>query len=116
PRSDPAVPPFARPADHWVGRPGNADGGKPGMNEGGKSDDRVVPANPPNKAMAAEAGEERRSAKGNTASKTPPGHRAGLGASNALDRVREAARRDKGARFTALLHHVDLPDSGRLTG
>jgi RNA-directed DNA polymerase len=85
------------------------------MNEGGKSDDCVVPANPPNKvtaaAGAAEVGEGRRSAKGNTASKTPPGHRAGSGASNALGRVREAARRDKGARFTALLHHVDL---GRL--
>ena len=26
--------------------------------------------------------------------------------SSALDRVRQAARRDKGARFTALLHHV----------
>ena len=25
-----------------------------------------------------------------------------------LDRVREVARRDKDARFTALLHHVDL--------
>jgi RNA-directed DNA polymerase len=82
------------------------------MNEDGKSDDCVVPANPPNKgpvtAGAAEVGEGRRSAKGNTAGKTPPGHRAGPGASNALDRVREAARRDKGARFTALLHHVDL--------
>ena len=83
------------------------------MNEGGKSDDCVVPANSPNKvtvaAGAAEVGEGRRSAKGNTASKTPPGHRAGPGASNALDRVREVAARDKGARFTALLHHVDLP-------
>ncbi|MDQ1247923.1 MAG: RNA-directed polymerase, partial [Actinomycetota bacterium] len=82
------------------------------MHEGGKSDDRVVPANLPNKvpaaAGAAEVGEGRRSAEGNTASKTPPGHRAGSGASNALDRVREVARRDKGARFTALLHHVDL--------
>ena len=36
------------------------------------------------------------------------GHRAGPGASNALGRVREVAARDKGARFTALLHHVDL--------
>jgi RNA-directed DNA polymerase len=25
-----------------------------------------------------------------------------------MDRVREVARRDQGARFTALLHHVDL--------
>jgi len=83
------------------------------MHEHGKSDDRVVPAIPPNKGPAvagtAEAVEGRRSAKGNTASKTPPGHCAGPGASNALDRVREAARRDKGTRFTALLHHVDVP-------
>ncbi len=82
------------------------------MHERGKPDDRVVPANPPDKgpavAGAAEAGEGRRSAKGNTVSKTPPGHSAGPGASSALDRVREAARRDKGTRFTALLHHVDL--------
>ena len=28
--------------------------------------------------------------------------------SQGLDRVRQAARRDKGARFTALLHHVSL--------
>jgi RNA-directed DNA polymerase len=82
------------------------------MNEDGKSDDRVVPVSPPNKGPAAagtaEVVEGRRSAKGNTASKTPPGHCAGPGASNALDRVREAAGRDKGTRFTALLHHVDL--------
>jgi RNA-directed DNA polymerase len=106
------IPPLAHPVDHWVGRLGNAFGGTPGMNEGGKSDGCVVPVNPPNKALAAvgaaEVGEGRRSAKGNTASKTPPGHRAGVGASSALDRVREVAVRDKGARFTALLHHVDL--------
>lgn len=111
-RENREIPPLARLADHWVGRPGNADGGTPGMNEGGKSDDCVVPANPPNKATVAagvaEVGEGRRSAKGNTGSKTPPGRSAGTGASSALDRVREVAVRDKGARFTALLHHVDL--------
>ena len=78
------------------------------MHERGKSDNPVVPANPPNKALAAEVGEERGLAKGNTASATRPGHRAGQGAPSALDRVRQAARRDKEARFTALLHHVDL--------
>jgi RNA-directed DNA polymerase len=82
------------------------------MYERGKSDGCVVPAIPlnnvPAAAGAAEAGEERRPAKGNTASKTPPGHCAGPGASNALDRVREAARKDRRTRFTALLHHVDL--------
>ncbi len=78
------------------------------MNEGGKSDERVVPARPANKAAAAESVEGRRSAEENTASKTRPGRRAGLGAPSALDRVREVARRDKEARFTALLHYVDL--------
>jgi hypothetical protein len=111
-RENREIPPLAHRVDRRVGRPGNAEGGTTGMNEGGKSDGRVVPANLPNKAPAAvgvaEAGEERRSAKGNTTSKTPPGHRAGSGVSSALDRVREAARRDKGTRFTALLHHVDL--------
>ena len=37
--------------------------------------------------------EERRPAKGNMASKTRPGHRAGQGALSALDRVREVARK-----------------------
>src|SRR5215217_3686843 len=80
------------------------------MNERGKSDGRVVPAKPANRAAgaAAELVEERRPAEGNTASKTRPGHSAGAGAPSALDRVREVARRDKDARFTALLHHVDV--------
>jgi RNA-directed DNA polymerase len=78
------------------------------MNGHGQSDRFVVPANPPNKAVAAEAGEERERAKGNTASETRPGHSAGPGVSSELDRVRQVARRDKEARFTALLHHVSL--------
>ena len=76
------------------------------MHERGKSDRFVVPANPPNKATAAEVGEERERAKGNTDGKTHPGPSAGTDASSALGRVREVARRDKDARFTALLHHV----------
>ena len=80
------------------------------MNDHGKSDMPVVPAKPSNNAGSpvAEVVEERGMTKGNTASKTRPGHRAGLGAPNALDRVRQVARRDKEARFTALLHHVDV--------
>ena len=81
------------------------------MNERGKSDSSVLPANPPNNTtteVVAEAGEERGLAKGNTTDLTRPGPRAGQGVSSGLDRVREAARRDKDARFTALLHHVDL--------
>jgi len=80
------------------------------MNERGKSDSPVVPAKLPNKAAsaAAEAVEERGLAKGNTASKTRPGHRAGPDAPSALGRVREVAREDREARFTALLHHVTV--------
>jgi RNA-directed DNA polymerase len=83
------------------------------MNERGKSDCLVVPVIPSNKTAraVAEVGEGRRRAKGNTDSKTHPGHSAGSGAPSALGRVREVARRDKDTRFTALLHHVSL---GRL--
>ena len=76
------------------------------MNGDGQSDGCVVPATPSNKALAAEAGEERRPVKGNTDSKTRPGRGAGQDVSSALGRVRQAARRDRSVRFTALLHHV----------
>jgi RNA-directed DNA polymerase len=78
------------------------------MNGHGQSDRSVVPANPLNKAAAAEAGEERERTEGNTAGETRPGRSAGLSVSSELDRVRQVARRDKEARFTALLHHVSL--------
>ena len=78
------------------------------MNGHGQSDRSVVPANPLNKAAAAEAGEERERTKGNTDGETRPGRSAGLGVSSGLDRVRQVAVRDKEARFSALLHHVDL--------
>jgi RNA-directed DNA polymerase len=80
------------------------------MNDHGKSDRPVLPAKPSNKAAraAAEMVEGRGLPEGNTASKPRPGHSAGQGASSALDRVRRAAQKDKEARFTALLHHVDL--------
>jgi RNA-directed DNA polymerase len=76
------------------------------MHERGKSDGCVVPVTPSNKASAAEVGEERQPVKGNTASKTRPGHSAGPDVSSALDRVRQVARRDRNARLSALLHHV----------
>jgi group II intron reverse transcriptase/maturase len=80
------------------------------MHERGKSDSPVVPAKPPNNAgrPAAEAVEERGLAKGNTEDPTRPGRSAGTDVSSGLDRVREIARQDRDARFTALLHHVDL--------
>ncbi len=77
------------------------------MNERGKSDSPVVPAKPPNKTSVAEVVEERGLAKGNTTRPTRPGRSAGPGVPHGLDRVRQVAREDKEARFTALLHHVD---------
>jgi RNA-directed DNA polymerase len=54
----------------------------------------------------AERVEERRQAKGNADRKTRTGLGAGKGVSSARDRIRRAAKTDKGRRFTALLHHV----------
>src|SRR5438128_6026545 len=80
------------------------------MDEREKSDSPILPTSPPNKAtqVAAEVGEGRGLAEGNTADPTRPGRSAGPDVANGLDRVREVARKDKEARFTALLHHVDL--------
>ncbi len=80
------------------------------MYEGEKSDGRVLPTRPANKAAraVAEPVEGRRPAKGSTASTTRPGHWTGPGVTSGLDRVRQATRKDKDAQFTALLHHVDV--------
>jgi RNA-directed DNA polymerase len=80
------------------------------MHGRGKSDDPVVPAKLPNNAQggAAEVVEGRGSAEGNAASETRSGPRAGQGALSELDRVRRMAATDREARFTALLHHVDV--------
>jgi group II intron reverse transcriptase/maturase len=81
------------------------------MNGPGKSDSAVVPGKPPNKAEepAAEGVEGRALAKGNlpepTALRTP-GRSGTPSAPSGLERVRQAARRDRKQRFTALLHHV----------
>ena len=56
----------------------------------------------------AESVEGRGSAKGNAAGETRPGPSAGQGALSELGRVRRVAATDKEARFTALLHHVDV--------
>jgi RNA-directed DNA polymerase len=83
------------------------------MHDRGKSDGLVVPAKPPNNTVVvAEAVEGRGPAEGNAASKTRAGRRAGQDASRALGRVRHRAMKDKEARFTALLHHVDADRLG----
>ncbi len=80
------------------------------MDDHEKSDRPIVPAKLPNKPglPGAEAVEGRGLPEGNTASESRPGRSAGLGVSSDLDRVRQAARKDRDARFTALLHHVTV--------
>src|SRR5512139_2956244 len=78
------------------------------MDGHGKSDSPIVSGKPPNNAVepAEESGERRGLAKGNSfGGATRRTQRRGS-VSNALDRVRQAARSDRKQRFTALLHHV----------
>jgi group II intron reverse transcriptase/maturase len=78
------------------------------MNERGKSDNSVVPAKSPNKAEgpAAEATEGRELAKGNSPERNALRTQSRDSTPSALERVRQAARKDRKQRFTALLHHI----------
>src|ERR1700736_1409485 len=101
--------PRAPAADGSAGRLGKVLDHTPGMHAGGKSDDRIVPKKPPNKdTRSAEAVEGRRSTEGNIGQGAAPRTQSRIGASSLLPGVRRAARRDRRARFTALLHHVTI--------
>jgi len=78
------------------------------MNGHGKSDRPTVPMKSPNKVeqLAAEGLEGRGLAKGNPRQQNAPRTPSREGAHNALERVRQAARKDRKLKFTALLHHV----------
>jgi len=86
------------------------------MNEHGKSDGPGVPMKSPNKAgqPATEGMEGSGPTKGNlpqqNASRTPSRE----DAPSALERVRQAASKDKELQFTALLHHIYNPETLRL--
>lgn len=81
------------------------------MNDRRESDSRVLPAKLANNAgddPAAELVEERRLDKGNTGQQNACRTQSrDVSASSALERVRQVAAKDRDARFTALLHHVD---------
>ena len=84
------------------------------MHSHGKSDRPIVPAKPPNEAEpgeAKEAVEGRGLAKGKAPERNMSRTQSRSGMSSALERIRQAARRDKGQRFTALLHHVYSMDT-----
>ena len=78
------------------------------MNGHGKSHSPIVPTKPPNKAgeTAAEGVEGRGLAKGNSREQNALRTQGRVSAQSALERVREAVRRDRKQRLTALFHHV----------
>jgi RNA-directed DNA polymerase len=94
-----------------VGRKENAMSGKSFMNGDGESYCGIVPTKQPNKgdgSSPAEVVEGRPKTKENTQRpnlcRTPSRESRPSG----LERVREAARKDKKLKFTALLHHVSI--------
>ena len=78
------------------------------MNGHGKSDRPVVPVKSPNNAgqPVAEGMEGRGLAKGKPRQQNAPRTPSRISTPSALERVRQAARKDRKLRFTALLHHV----------
>jgi hypothetical protein len=75
-----------------------------------KSDSAIVAKKPPNKTgkPAAEAAERRAGTKGNTGRHSTRRTQIRESVSQALDRVRQAARQRKKEKFTALLHHISV--------
>ena len=80
------------------------------MNADEKSDEVIGPMKQPNKegSPSAEAVEGRTSPEGNGDKTTAARTLRRNPASNGLDAVRQAARRSKSVRFTALLHHITV--------
>ena len=79
------------------------------MNGRGKSDSPIIPAKSSNKAEGpvVEATEGRGLAKGNSPERNASRTQGREDAPSALERVRQAATRDKKQRFTALFHHIN---------
>jgi retron-type reverse transcriptase len=74
----------------------------------GKSDRFIEPVKLPNKAEgpAAEAMEERKRAEGNSPEHNALRTQGRESTPSALERVRQAASKDRKQRFTTLLHHI----------
>ena len=80
------------------------------MNDREKSHSAIVAAKPANKAgaTAAELVEPRAGTKRNASQQSTPRTQGRAGVSQALDRVRQAARQRKKEKFTALFHHLSV--------
>jgi RNA-directed DNA polymerase len=78
------------------------------MNGHGKSDSSIVPEKSPNKDRggSAEVMEGRGLTEGNSLEQNTDRTQSRGDVPSALERIRQVTRRDKGEKFTALLHHV----------
>ena len=96
--------------DALPARIGKVKGHKPMMNEPKKSDLVIVATKPTNKVAkaAAEPVERRTGTKGNASQQSTDRTQCRVRVSQALERVRQVAKKDKKAQFTALLHHVSI--------
>jgi group II intron reverse transcriptase/maturase len=85
------------------------------MNERGKSDRPVVPVKSSNNVgqPAAEGMEGRGLTKGNPQQQNASRTQSRSSAPSALERIRQAASKDKEMRFTALFHHIYAPEALR---
>src|SRR3990172_3556350 len=106
----PVVP---RKPSNKDGRPGERSYGRPysGTQAETPETDKGTPtATPPPAHPTAEAVEGRDLAKGNSRQQNASRTQSRMGVYSALERVRQAAQRDKRMQFTALLHHIYPPD------
>lgn len=96
------------PAPCGAGGAGKAKSRNPAIDADEKSDTPILPEKPPNKrGHPMEVVEGRGVAKGSTDKTPAPRTQCRTScASTGLEGVREAARRDRRLRFTALLHHI----------
>src|ERR1700716_2360922 len=80
------------------------------MNGRGESDSAIVAGKPTNKTeqSAAEPVERRAGAKGNAGQQSTRRAQSRVSVSQALERIRQAARQRKKEKFTALLHHISI--------
>jgi RNA-directed DNA polymerase len=79
------------------------------MHGRGKSDEAIVAVKPANKAeaSASESGEPRAATEGNADQQSTLRMQNRGGVTQALERIRQAARLRKKERFTSLLHHIN---------
>jgi RNA-directed DNA polymerase len=84
------------------------------MHGRGKSDEAIVAVKPANKAerSAAEPVERRAEAKGNASQQSTGRMQSRRTVTQALERIRQAARQRRKERFTTLLHHISIDRLG----